>query len=91
MAKTNDNRPSPYKAKGPPCGENGRLRKLFATKEIGCKWRPELMHGAEVAAAINILFTNRNLLVVIFIGKPIRRTDMLLSRDTGAWGSDHDE
>jgi hypothetical protein len=52
MAKTNDNRPSPY----PPCGENERLRKLFATKEIGCKWRPELMHGAEVAAAINILF-----------------------------------
>ncbi len=56
MAKTNDNRSSPYKAKGPPCGENGRLRKLFATKEIGCKWRPELMYGAEVAAAINILF-----------------------------------
>jgi hypothetical protein len=56
MAKTNDNRPSPYKAKGPPCGENERLRKLFATMEIGCKWRPELMYGAEAAAAINILF-----------------------------------
>ena len=35
--------------------------------------------------------TNRNLLVVIFIGKPIRRTDIFLNRDTGAWGSDHDE
>lgn len=35
--------------------------------------------------------TNRNLSVVIFTGKPIRRSDMLLSRDTGAWGSDRDE
>ncbi len=35
--------------------------------------------------------TNRNLSAVIFIGKPIRRPGMLLSRDTGAWGSDRDE
>jgi hypothetical protein len=61
MAKTNDNRPSPYKAKGPPCGENRRLRKLFATKEIICKSRPELMHGAEDAAAIDVLFDQSKL------------------------------
>jgi len=43
-------------SQGPALRGNERLRKLFATMEIGCKWRPELMYGAEAAAAINILF-----------------------------------
>ncbi|HEY8005321.1 MAG TPA: hypothetical protein VIE66_00595 [Methylocella sp.] len=42
------------------------LRKLFATKQIGCKWRPEPMHAAEAAAV-----------VFYAIGEPIPRPDGL--------------
>ncbi len=43
--------------------------------------RPELMHGAQLAAATNILSNLSNLVGRDLIGKPIPRPDRFLSRD----------
>jgi hypothetical protein len=55
------------------------------------QWRPEPMHGAQVAAATNVLFDYQKSSVAIFIGKPIPRPDRVLSRDRHAvakrWGN----
>jgi hypothetical protein len=41
---------------------------------------PEPMHGAQVAAAPNVLFDQSKSSVAIFIGKPIPRPDRFLCR-----------